>query len=267
VHFSSRDAAHICCAVHARGRRECGCDKVRGAALLIGRINLFPKDGSDGEITADSRTGRGVGGAWRKLCPHPLISRIAGFIVLARDRVSARAAQPSSSRFASPSCRQPTGARRRASRRGTHVLHRTPPDQITLYDELRDSPPRRSGGHGMETSMPETTEAQGESYLVVVNAEEQYSIWAAHKELPAGWTPAGTRGQVGDARGVPGVHRGGVDRHAPADAAGPDGGAGPLRLAESQTIPRGDAEEQGPPRLRVPRECRRAEPEKWGRPK
>jgi len=46
----------------------------------------------------------------------------------------------------------------------------------------------------METSMPETTEAQGESYLVVVNAEEQYSIWAAHKELPAGWTPAGKSG-------------------------------------------------------------------------
>ena len=31
-------------------------------------------------------------------------------------------------------------------------------------------------------------------YKVVVNHEEQYSIWPAHKELPAGWTAVGTEG-------------------------------------------------------------------------
>ena len=31
-------------------------------------------------------------------------------------------------------------------------------------------------------------------YDVVVNDEEQYSIWPAHKPLPAGWRQEGTRG-------------------------------------------------------------------------
>ncbi|HEX2195912.1 MAG TPA: MbtH family NRPS accessory protein [Actinomycetota bacterium] len=31
-------------------------------------------------------------------------------------------------------------------------------------------------------------------YEVVVNHEEQYSIWPAHKELPAGWRKAGKSG-------------------------------------------------------------------------
>jgi MbtH protein len=31
-------------------------------------------------------------------------------------------------------------------------------------------------------------------YKVVVNHEEQYSIWPAHKEIPAGWSAAGTEG-------------------------------------------------------------------------
>lgn len=31
-------------------------------------------------------------------------------------------------------------------------------------------------------------------YDVVVNDEEQYSIWPAHKELPAGWRKAGKSG-------------------------------------------------------------------------
>ncbi|MGW2746063.1 MbtH family protein [Streptomyces sp. NPDC001450] len=31
-------------------------------------------------------------------------------------------------------------------------------------------------------------------YLVVLNHEEQYSIWFAGRELPAGWTPAGKQG-------------------------------------------------------------------------
>jgi MbtH protein len=31
-------------------------------------------------------------------------------------------------------------------------------------------------------------------YDVVVNHEEQYSIWPAHKPMPAGWRSDGTRG-------------------------------------------------------------------------
>jgi MbtH protein len=31
-------------------------------------------------------------------------------------------------------------------------------------------------------------------YLVVANAEEQYSIWAADRPLPEGWHLAGRRG-------------------------------------------------------------------------
>ncbi len=32
------------------------------------------------------------------------------------------------------------------------------------------------------------------AYLVVVNDEEQYSIWPADRELPAGWRTEGVRG-------------------------------------------------------------------------
>ena len=32
------------------------------------------------------------------------------------------------------------------------------------------------------------------NYRVVVNAEEQYSIWLADRELPAGWTAEGVHG-------------------------------------------------------------------------
>jgi len=31
-------------------------------------------------------------------------------------------------------------------------------------------------------------------YLVVLNDEEQYSIWLAHKDVPAGWRADGKRG-------------------------------------------------------------------------
>ena len=31
-------------------------------------------------------------------------------------------------------------------------------------------------------------------YKVVVNHEEQYSIWPAHKELPLGWNAVGVEG-------------------------------------------------------------------------
>jgi MbtH protein len=32
------------------------------------------------------------------------------------------------------------------------------------------------------------------TYTVVVNHEEQYSIWPAYKDLPLGWSPAGPTG-------------------------------------------------------------------------
>lgn len=38
-------------------------------------------------------------------------------------------------------------------------------------------------------SMSEDLDTRG--YVVVVNAEEQYSIWLADKDVPAGWTVVG----------------------------------------------------------------------------
>ena len=35
-------------------------------------------------------------------------------------------------------------------------------------------------------------------YLVVVNHEEQYSIWPVHRENPAGWSDAGKSGSKAD---------------------------------------------------------------------
>jgi MbtH protein len=32
-------------------------------------------------------------------------------------------------------------------------------------------------------------------YVVVVNHEEQYSIWPNYKQIPAGWRPAGFEGE------------------------------------------------------------------------
>lgn len=33
------------------------------------------------------------------------------------------------------------------------------------------------------------------TYLVVINNEEQYSIWLAGREIPAGWRAEGTEGR------------------------------------------------------------------------
>lgn len=41
--------------------------------------------------------------------------------------------------------------------------------------------------------MPDQDEDTRE-YAVVINNEEQYSIWLADRALPAGWRPAGKRG-------------------------------------------------------------------------
>jgi MbtH protein len=36
------------------------------------------------------------------------------------------------------------------------------------------------------------------TYTVVINGEEQYSIWPADRELPDGWRSDGTTGQKAD---------------------------------------------------------------------
>lgn len=38
------------------------------------------------------------------------------------------------------------------------------------------------------------TQDNDTTYKVVVNHEEQYSIWPAHRENPAGWKDVGKRG-------------------------------------------------------------------------
>ncbi|HEX6524002.1 MAG TPA: MbtH family NRPS accessory protein [Streptosporangiaceae bacterium] len=35
---------------------------------------------------------------------------------------------------------------------------------------------------------------ENDAYLVVLNNEEQYSIWRKERELPAGWRAEGTQG-------------------------------------------------------------------------
>jgi MbtH protein len=39
-----------------------------------------------------------------------------------------------------------------------------------------------------------TAVSEEPNYRVVVNAEEQYSIWLANRALPAGWTAEGVEG-------------------------------------------------------------------------
>jgi len=59
--------------------------------------------------------------------------------------------------------------------------------------------------------------------LVVLNDEEQYSIWSAGRPIPAGWRPEGFAGT----RGLPRPHRRRLDRHAPAQRARGDGNREP----------------------------------------
>ncbi|ACY16815.1 MbtH family protein [Haliangium ochraceum] len=42
--------------------------------------------------------------------------------------------------------------------------------------------------------MSTSSEEDATTYQVVVNAEEQYSIWPADRELPAGWSATGPSG-------------------------------------------------------------------------
>jgi MbtH protein len=46
--------------------------------------------------------------------------------------------------------------------------------------------------------MPSTDQEDSQTYLVVVNAEEQYSIWPLEKRVPAGWSAVGKQGLKSD---------------------------------------------------------------------
>jgi uncharacterized protein YbdZ (MbtH family) len=41
---------------------------------------------------------------------------------------------------------------------------------------------------GSEVTEREAWDAETEEFVVVCNDEEQYSVWWADRELPAGWT-------------------------------------------------------------------------------
>lgn len=59
------------------------------------------------------------------------------------------------------------------------------------------------------------------TYGVVLNDEEQYSIWLVDRELPHGLA---VRGEARSQAGVPRPHRRGVDGHAAEEPAGADAG-------------------------------------------
>jgi MbtH protein len=46
----------------------------------------------------------------------------------------------------------------------------------------------------MQEGMTMADDADSLTYIVVRNDEEQFSIWAADRELPPGWQPEGTSG-------------------------------------------------------------------------
>lgn len=43
--------------------------------------------------------------------------------------------------------------------------------------------------------MASNEQEDARTYLVVVNAEEQYSIWPVDKQVPAGWNAVGKQGR------------------------------------------------------------------------
>ena len=40
--------------------------------------------------------------------------------------------------------------------------------------------------------------SEADEFVVLVNDEEQYSLWPLAREIPAGWEPDGTRGSHQD---------------------------------------------------------------------
>jgi MbtH protein len=52
--------------------------------------------------------------------------------------------------------------------------------------------------HAVAIGKGEQVPNENDSYLVVVNDEEQYSIWREGRALPAGWRAEGTQGTRDD---------------------------------------------------------------------
>jgi MbtH protein len=48
--------------------------------------------------------------------------------------------------------------------------------------------------HGVVSTDPEDKRADDNVYDVVVNHEEQYSIWPSHRDLALGWNKVGKQG-------------------------------------------------------------------------
>jgi uncharacterized protein YbdZ (MbtH family) len=46
--------------------------------------------------------------------------------------------------------------------------------------------------------MPNPFEDENGDYLVLVNSENQYSLWPSFREIPAGWASVGPRGKRSD---------------------------------------------------------------------
>jgi MbtH protein len=57
---------------------------------------------------------------------------------------------------------------------------------------------RRSNAGYMEVAAIMTDEKDTTVYKVVVNHEEQYSIWPSHRDNPLGWRDAGKQGLKGE---------------------------------------------------------------------
>ena len=62
------------------------------------------------------------------------------------------------------------------------------------------------------------------SFYVLVNDEEQHSLWPTFKQVPGGWTIVfGADGEASQA-GLPRLRRAELDRHASQEPAAADGG-------------------------------------------
>jgi MbtH protein len=57
-----------------------------------------------------------------------------------------------------------------------------------------ESQPSPSHNQNRETTMAESEQEHHTSYAVVVNHEQQYSIWPLGREIPAGWRAVGVEG-------------------------------------------------------------------------
>jgi MbtH protein len=69
-------------------------------------------------------------------------------------------------------------------------------DLPELSDQVGNPNHRKSGPEKSRerSRMTAQNQSSDETYLVVVNDEEQYSIWRDDKSVPAGWRATGRRG-------------------------------------------------------------------------